>query len=283
MEVRPPHGPEDTISVPTYGELLFERYLQSQEILFEREPELPGIAQRVDFVVDHPDCGKILLEVKDIESGPPPLGLGVFDAYRPIRTHIEAGKKKFKNTGDYLCVLVLAAPPNSFVLLDDPVTMMGAMYGDYGFRLPVNTETGVADPDRLEPLYIPGKGKMIRKAEVQNTRIAAIICIVEHKLWHHAMRKYIHTENGRSPQERAEDVMYPDEIGLPAFDATAPGVTVWENAVATRKLPKDLFRGEMDAWWEVTGDGWQLPTFIGELRRDLQVDKKALDRLGMAL
>jgi hypothetical protein len=55
-----------------------------------------------------------------------------------------------------------------------------------------------------------------------------------------------------------------------------------ENAVAPKKLPKDLFRGKMDAWWEVTDDGQQLPTFIGELRRELQVDKKALDNLGIA-
>jgi hypothetical protein len=54
------------------------------------------------------------------------------------------------------CALVLAAPPSSFVLLDDPTTMMGAMYGDYGFHLPVNTETGVADgrsPVRLQALF----------------------------------------------------------------------------------------------------------------------------------
>ena len=253
-----------------------------QEIQFEREPELPGIAQRVDFVVDHPDCGKILLEVKDIESGPPPFGLGVFDGYRPIRTHIEAGKKKFKNTGDYLCALVLAAPPTSFALLDDPLIMMGAMYGDYGFQLPVNTERGVADPDKVQAIYIPGKGKMIRKSKIQNTRIAAIICVVEHKLWHHAMRKHLNTEDGRTQQERYND-LWNGEADMPDEDATLPGVTVWENAVATRKLPKDIFRGEMDAWWEVTEDGRQLPAFIGELRRDLQVDKKALDKLGMPL
>jgi len=58
-------------------------------------------------------------------------------------------------------------------------------------------------------------------------------------------------------------------------------VTVWENAVASRKLPKDLFRGEMDAWWEVTEEGRQLPTYIGRLRRELQVDKGALEKLGM--
>jgi hypothetical protein len=270
------------MSNPTFGEELFERYLQSQAIKFEREPELPGISQRVDFVVEHPGCRKILLEVKDIENDPPvPGGFGFFDPHRPIRTHIEAGKKKFKNTAVYTCALVLAAPPGSFVMLEDPRTMTGAMYGDLGFEMPVNIDTGIADSDGLKAIYIPGKGKMIRRSEVQNTRIAALITVTNHSLWNHAMRKYINTENGRSRQERADDVMNPEAIGLPPFDATMPGVTVYENAVASRKLPKDLFRGDMDAWWEVTPEGRQLPTFIGGLRRELQVDKKALEELGI--
>jgi hypothetical protein len=269
------------MSVPTFGEQLFELYLQSQDIKFEREPELPGISQRVDFVVDHPACGKLLLEVKDIENEAPALGFSCFDPYRPIRTHIEAGKKKFKNTADYTCALVLAAPPGSFVMLEDPRTMMGAMYGDLGFQMPVNTETGVADAEAMKAIYIPGKGKMIRRSEVQNTRIAALITVTNHMLWHHAMRKYINTEDGRSRPERADDVMNPEAIGLPPFEAAMPGVTVYENAVATRKLPKDLFRGEMDACWEVTPEGRQLPTFIGPLRRELQVDKKTLEELGL--
>jgi hypothetical protein len=269
------------MSAPTFGEQLFELYLQSQEIKFEREPELPGISQRVDFVVEHPACGKLLLEVKDIENKPPGLGFGAFDPYKPIRTHIEAGKKKFKNTADYTCGLVLAAPPRSFVMLEDPRTMMGAMYGDLGFQMPVNTKTGVADAEAMKAIYVPGNGKMIRKSEVQNTRISALITVTNHMLWHHAMRKYINTDDGRSRAERAGDVMHPEDVGLPPFDATMPGVTVYENAVAIRKLPKDLFRGEMDAWWEVTPEGRQLPTFIGSLRRELHVDKKTFEELGI--
>jgi hypothetical protein len=134
----------------------------------------------------------------------------------------------------------------------------------------------------LQAIYIPGKGKMIRKSEVQNTRIAAIICVVEHKIWHHAMRKHLNTEDGRTKQERYND-LWNGEIDMPEEDATLPGMTVWENAVATRKLPKDIFRGQMDAWWEVTEDWRQLPIFVGDLRRELQVDKKALDNLGIAL
>jgi hypothetical protein len=37
----------------TYGEELFESYLRENSVVFEREPELPGISQRVDYVVNH--------------------------------------------------------------------------------------------------------------------------------------------------------------------------------------------------------------------------------------
>ena len=134
------------------------------------------------FVVDHPECGKIMLEVKDIERSPPSLGISAFDSRKPIRAYIEAGTQKFKNTADYLCVLILAAPPGSFVMLEDPMAITGAMYGNPGFRIPVNTGNGTADPKGIEKVYLVGDGKMIRKTRVQNTRIAAIITIIEHKI-----------------------------------------------------------------------------------------------------
>jgi len=261
--------------------MLFERYLREQGVAFQHEPELPGVSQRIDYVVEHRECGKILLEIKDIENPPPGLGMSAFDPLKPIRMHIEAGKKKFKNTADYLCVLVLAAPLGSFVMLKDPLTITGAMYGNPGFLIPVNTGHGIPDQARIEKVYLIGEGKMIRRTGSQNTRIAAIVTIVEHRIWHHAMRKYINTDNGKSRDERAWDVTNRD-VGLPDFEATMIGVSVWENAVAPRKLPKDLFKGDMDVWWEVSPDGRQLPTYIGTKRRELEVDKAAFDNLGLS-
>jgi hypothetical protein len=64
----------------TYGEQLLEEYLLSQGIVFEREPKLPGVSQLIDFVVDHPTQGKILLEVKDIVNPLPPRGFSTFNS-----------------------------------------------------------------------------------------------------------------------------------------------------------------------------------------------------------
>lgn len=245
----------------TYGESLFERYLQSQGIIFEREPALPEITQRIDFIVDHPSCGKILLEVKDIENEPP-LAAGFFDPDRPIRAHIQEGTRKFKKTSHYVCALVLAAPPGSFVQLNDPNTVMGPMYGNLGFR---------ENSGELEAVFILGEGKMIRKTKFQNTRIAALISVTNYDIWHYSMRQYVNTDDGMSRAERVRDIQN-GQVELPHFGAAVPGVTVWENGVAHRKLPKDLFRGEMDAWWE-SSDGHQRLTFVGGRRQSLHIDK----------
>lgn len=77
----------------TYGESVFEAYLISQGIAFEREPKLPRVSQLIDFVIDHPTHGQILLEVKDIVN-PPVSGFSMFDPYKPIREHIERGDTK---------------------------------------------------------------------------------------------------------------------------------------------------------------------------------------------
>lgn len=253
----------------TYGEMLFAEYLTSQNIKFEHEPELPGIRQLFDFVIDHPEADKILLDVKDIENAPMPKRSGAFSPYTPIRSHIEAGKKKFKNAKDYLCALVLVAPPISLAMLESPVVMLGAMYGNHGYIVPLDAVTGEPHRDQIRAEFLVGDGQMLRKNRVQSTRIAALITVHEYKLLQLTVRKYINTEDGRTRAERYADVRN-GHIDLPDEDAIAVGVTVWENGLAAKKLPKDLFRGEMDAWWESDGSGEQRLTFIGDRRMALR-------------
>lgn len=258
---------------PTYGESLFEAYLISHGIAFEREPKLPGVSQLIDFVIDHPTHGKILLEVKDIVNPMPFRGFGAFDPYKPIREHIEQGTRKFKSTAGYVCGLVLSTPPGSFVQLNEPNYMLGAMYGDVGFRIPFDPDSNLSDHPEVTTEFLVGKGKMVRSSRLQNTRIAALISIQEFAVWHLAMRTYIRTDDGRTARERVQDI-YDGVAGLPDdTEAKEIGVTVWENAVASRKLPGDLFQGEMDAWYEFS-EGLQTLTFAGGRRRSLGVDNR---------
>jgi hypothetical protein len=59
-----------------------------------------------------------------------------------------------------------------------PYVMLGAMYGNLGFTIPFNTETGVADSSQIESKFFAGAGKMVRPTRYQNTRIAALISLV---------------------------------------------------------------------------------------------------------
>ena len=257
----------------TYGETLFEQYLTSQNIAFEREPKLPGMSQLIDFVIDHPTSGKVLLEIKDIENAPPKRGVSMPNLYAPIRSHIDYGREKFKCASDYVCALGLVAPPGSFAMLEEPHIVLGAMYGDFGFVIPFDPVRGQADADQTRSEFLICNGKMVRTTRVQNTRIAALVTIQQYRLWDLAMRKHLNTEDGRTRANRRDDILHGD-IEMPDGDAMALGVTVWENGLAEKKLPNDLFRGGMDAWWEADGTGGQSLTFIGEKRRALGVDDR---------
>jgi hypothetical protein len=224
----------------TYGEDLFEQYLLSQAMVFEREPKLPGISQLIDFVVDHTMYGKILLEVKDIENALPPRGLSQFNSYDPIRSHIEDGKDKFKSASSYTCALVLAARPGSFVQLNEPHVMLGAMYGDFGFKIPFDPVRGQADADQIRSEFLIGNGKMVRTTRVQNTRIAALITIQPYAIWHLAMKKPARADYGRTRAESLAAIMRGD-IEMPEYYATALGVRVWKTRSRRRGCLRTCF------------------------------------------
>lgn len=254
----------------TPGELAFEEYLNVQRIAFEYEPPLSFTNKLIDYVVDHPTHGKIYFEVKDINCPPPAGRVGAFDPYLPIRSHIEEGQKKFRGAAfaDQLCAIVLFAPEGSFVHME-PHVMLGAMYGDFGWAIPVNTETGIADASRIESTFIVGEGKMVRPTRYpyQNTRIAALISLFRYNTFAKDALRSLRTDDGRSQEERWEDV-FSGRAGI-SEDPTLC-VTVWENGTAKRRLPQDLFRCPMDAWWTCDGDQ-QGPSFIGERRLALGI------------
>lgn len=254
----------------TAGELAFEEYLNGQGIAFEHEPPLSFTNKLVDYVVNHATHGRVFLEVKDIIC-PPPLGtFSQFDPYEPIRAHIEEGQKKFKDFSEELCALVLFAPPGSFVNLMQPHVMLGAMYGNLGFTIPFDPIVGSADASRIESKFLVGDGKMVRATRFQNTRIAALISLVSYSTFAKEAALYVRLDDGRSEEDRWDDALS-GRAGIKQEPTLC--VTVWENGTAKRRLPHDIFRGPMDAWWTCDEDQ-QGPSFIGERRLALGVDKR---------
>jgi hypothetical protein len=255
----------------TYGEELFEKYLNAQSIPFKHEPNIDGSSCLIDFVIDHPTHGAILIEVKDITSSMFTGRIGVFDPYDPVREHIEEGQRKFKDFPDALCALALVVAPEGLADLQSPHVMLGSMYGDMGFTIPINVESGQADASQIRRDFLIGKGKMVRRSRFQNTRISALISLHNYHTFAKEAALYIRTDDGRAHEERWLDV-HAGRTNISA-DPT-PCVTVWENAVAKRRLPRDLFRGSMDAWW-TADEGNQELSFIGERRLALNIDNSS--------
>ena len=150
-----------TEGLRTRGEVLFEQYLQSQDLPFEFEKEHAGKSKRPDYTIQWKGEA-LVFDVKDFD--PPekvPTGFGFFDPYTRIRETIEQGRDKFKEFKEFRCGLVLHNAGQPFVSLHEPDIMLGAMYGDAGFTFPVDTRTGVGDATKLKRAFL-GRGKMIR-------------------------------------------------------------------------------------------------------------------------
>jgi hypothetical protein len=92
----------------------------------------------------------------------------------------------------------MVAGPNSFVNLMDSTTMLGAMYGDFGFTLPFNPELGHFDAEQMQGGFIPGRGKMLRNGSILRTRIAALISLVDYYTFPKESLLYVGKGDGRS-------------------------------------------------------------------------------------
>ena len=138
-----PPTPTSNANKKTYGEELFEHYLRKHHVSFEREPSLGDrTSKRVDYVIPH-EHGPVYLEVKDIDHRVATAS-GSFDPYGPIRREIKDGMKKFRALKVERNALVLIAAPTSFVMLEAPHIVLGAMYGIKAFVFRSNPRRGVS-------------------------------------------------------------------------------------------------------------------------------------------
>ena len=229
------------------SDLLFERYLSSQGFTFDYEPEIPKSNRRIDYVVGHPS-GPLYFEVKQIEVPLPGGSFFQWDPYPPIRSHIHDAVKQFQDLPNSINALVFAAGPCSFVDLRASYVMLGAMYGDFVFHVPLKVDPKNREDEEVVAGFMPGKGKMVRRHHVQNTRISAIISLHDYNTFPKEAALYLKSDDGRTLEERQADLWSGQaEIS----EELTPCVTVWENAYAKRKFPNELFRGPMDARWSV--------------------------------
>jgi hypothetical protein len=199
----------------TPGEQAFAQYLDSIGIPFQFEQKYPGNSKVVDFRIEW--GGKpCFFDVKDFQS--PPLsklrGLSTFEPHDPIRERINRCRKKFKEYKEFCCAPVFYND-GALAMLEEFDIMLGSMYGNSGFRLPVNVATGSADPDRIERTF-SGGGMMVGPGgKPENTTMSALITV--------------------TTARPADDLK-----------GTVPRVIVWHSACARIPFPADLFCGPYD-------------------------------------
>jgi hypothetical protein len=229
----------------TQGEVVFEKYFDSQRLPFEFEKEHAGKSKRPDYTIEW-EGRTIVFDVKDFDPTDKFLtGFGQFDPYTPIREKINQGRDKFKQFKEYCCGLVLYNAGRPLIMIENVDIMLGTMYGDTGFTFPVNLDTGVGDASQLKQAFL-GRGKMVRPnwSQAQNTTLSAIITLIRIKPHFLQLLDLVRENPRRSDEDNETEI----RSRIPNFDSEfeVPRVIVWYNAVARTPFPTNLFRGEYD-------------------------------------
>jgi len=246
----------------TVSELAFEEYLSKQGIVYRYE-ELPnGITQPTDYSFEIE--GKTLrVDVKEWEQKEQLTGLGApFDPYKPVRNKIEEGLKKFKQYKgrNEPCALVLYHYGSQFIELDN-ISVLGAVFGDFGWVFPINPDTGVEDVSETKIRFTAG-GKMIHQTpkasmRVQNTTISAIVVLKSIQV--KDRRVYIALKRREATAERKftiEETVFllPELYNADESIKVEPCVTVYDNLDAAVSLPYQFPSGPYDERFGKCGD-----------------------------
>lgn len=241
----------------TESELLFEEYLRSHALgYFEFEPEIPETRARPDYrLLVHGE--PIFFEVKEFRPDPALFTAGKgggYDPYVRIREKIHAARKKFKDLEKVLCCLVLYNCGHPLVDLVSWEIMYGAMLGNLGFQFPVNTMTGVGDPNKMTPVF-DGGGEMLHSrngapSEPQNTKISAVIALEHLDLGMRRLSIYIDKIKAESGGELSFQQIHEIAIDSQGTEHDPSlhqlRAIVYENPFALKRLSEELFRGEYD-------------------------------------
>ncbi len=253
----------------TEGERLFGKYLDEMRYVYEFEKEYQGKKKRPDYTVTK-DGGTFLFDAKDFDPMMPDLGFSQFDPYFRIRQRIDDGRKKFKEFKEFPCSVVLRNTGNVFVDVESPSIVLGAMYGDSGFEIPIYLGPGRSPTPTPPPRQaFLGGGKMVSRNYTQNTTISALVSLRHVAVGTCRLRvifkEFPHLSVAESINVACERFRDFDE------NERHLGVIVWENAVARIPLSRDLFTGPYDLRWGVEGD-CQTVVFEGEKLRELIAD-----------
>jgi hypothetical protein len=238
----------------TNGEKLFEEYLRSQGIAdFVYEMERAGKTKKIDYTVTLER--EYLFEVKDFTYTEIP-GCSAYDPHERLRNKIGELRAQFREYKEWPCCGVLYNDNAHLVDLNTPMIVLGAMYGDLGLTMKINTVTGrVVEGSEKQEFLSRGKilwRKRDDSAEVRNTTISAVITV-----------RHVRTGYANLCKTLRDNKSQPDfDLGRwirtrRDFDSDEQhlGVIVWENNFARIPFPRDVFCGDFDERYGTDDEG----------------------------
>ncbi len=201
-----------------------------------------------------------------------------FNPVEQARHLIHQGRRKFKDFDCHLCALIIYNKGHRDVQLD-PHTIFGAMLGDPGFTLSLDTATGRADPTTLQNEFLPRGGKMIRKYDPLTPskslrNISAVVALERYRIQNPAFapahdeqvrRQTVELGRPLTTEERLAIDCSLIEGGTKLTLGETWGLTVCTNPFANIPFPDDLFVGPYDARWSML-NGVMTRVFAGEQR-----------------
>jgi len=269
----------------TESELMFEEYLTSQGLgFFEFEPSIAGASARPDYRLKL-NSGPVLFEVKEFRPDPAlfqNLRGGAYDPYGAIREKIQAGRKKFKELKELPCCLVLYNFGHPHVDLSWEI-VYGAMLGNLGYQFPVDTETGIGNPDRMTRAF-HGGGLMFRyeggdAIAAQNTTISAVIAVGHLQLGMRRLSAHIDRIKAASGGEIGFEEVWRTTQESQGTERDASlrqlRVRVYENPFPRIPLTREIFGGPFDERYGKTDDGKITRLFAGQ--EILNLEKEEAD------
>lgn len=250
-------------SAITESEEIFERYLCSQGLRWDRVPTTAG--KHPDYVVAH-NGASCFFEVKEFDD-PLKKPVGGFSPCPAIREKITQARKQFKKYRNYCCVLVLWNSKSIYRGVFPDVVGCAA-FGEFIQTIDSAAESLRKDP----PMYrFSGRAEL---TSVQNTTISAIAILCPYRL-NHLWLSVWRALNAK--QDRGEEVSVFDQFALLqklgneqpitySHDGTIRTILL-KNPYARIPVPNDMFGGPFDQRWSMKS-GWFQVTFIGsELAR----------------
>jgi hypothetical protein len=258
----------------TESERHFATYLDGAEHAWDYEPEIPGHTKRPDFRIIHGSI-ELLSDVKQRSPTEFIAGCRSVDPITGIRKLIEKGREKFKTFVNHTCALILYNAGDQDTWLE-PHCIFEAMLGDGGITLNFSPESGTADPNSAQSVFLPRGGKMIKhystmEPHSSTQNISAVVALKPYRIPNPQYEEIVSDIIARQPhlgrpltvEERCE--VRCDLIlgGMPATIGDTFGLSVCDNPFAKRSLPSDVFNGDFDERWSLV-DGALTKVFVGK-------------------